>query len=90
VSRGTQIPEYVLQGCFAPFKSRNRRSLFVQIPEFELEGHFTAVKHDNDALTALKSVLPQFQCSFKQKGSKLTYASQQLGWSSGKAERLIA
>src|ERR1700682_633960 len=23
VSRGTQIPEYVLEGCFAAFKSRN-------------------------------------------------------------------
>jgi hypothetical protein len=38
----------------------------------------------------LKSVLPHFRCSFKQKSSKLTYASQQLGWSSGKAEWLIA
>jgi hypothetical protein len=29
LSRGTQIPEYVLQGCLAAFKSRNRPSLFV-------------------------------------------------------------
>ena len=29
LSRGTQIPEYVLQGCLAAFKSPNRPSLFV-------------------------------------------------------------
>jgi hypothetical protein len=29
VSRRTQIPEYVQQGCLAAFKSRNRPSLFV-------------------------------------------------------------
>jgi hypothetical protein len=29
LSRGTQIPEYVLQGCLVAFKSRNRQSLFV-------------------------------------------------------------
>jgi hypothetical protein len=29
LSRGTQIPEYILQGCLAAFKSRNRPSLFV-------------------------------------------------------------
>jgi hypothetical protein len=37
VSRGTQIPEYVLQGCLVAFKSRNRPSLFVlksDLPHF--------------------------------------------------------
>jgi hypothetical protein len=29
LSRDTQIPEYVLQGCLAAFKSWNRPSLFV-------------------------------------------------------------
>src|SRR5216683_6785189 len=29
LSRGTQIPEYLLQGCLAAFKSRNPQELFV-------------------------------------------------------------
>jgi hypothetical protein len=36
LSRGTQIPEYVLQGCLAAFKSRNRPSLFGPNPTLML------------------------------------------------------
>ena len=40
--------------------------------------------------TEIYGIFPHFRCSFKTKSSELTYSSQQLGCSSGKAERLIA
>jgi hypothetical protein len=50
MSRGTQIPEYVLQGCLAAFKSQNRPSLFVLKSQTE-----TAARKEDSVIFVLIS-----------------------------------
>jgi hypothetical protein len=57
MSRGTQIPECVLQGCLAAFKSRNRPSLFVLKSRTE-----TDARKEDSVIFVLRSDLPHFRC----------------------------
>jgi hypothetical protein len=57
LSRGTQIPEYVLQGCLAAFKSRNRPSLFVLKSRTE-----TDARKEDSVIFVLISDLSHFRC----------------------------
>jgi hypothetical protein len=55
LSRGTQIPEYVLQGSLAAFKSRNRPILFLLKSDLPIFRTFGADKSRSPLLSAINN-----------------------------------